>query len=297
MLFMGMRLCAVAALTSLLGACATSTAGIAEFRYFDEAYRAQAVAGETVLDSLAVSERKLWRRTFEARTRAATGAVIPPFDPDDAPYLIEIGDPPLTAAIRDSLDYVTRYNDAMTGLATGEAGAALSARMGDAAVSAAGAAGAFGAAAGLPQGAAFAVAAEGAVALVKPLFTQLAQLNDRAEFRKLLIEAYPSVRALLLELRAGASAMFDVHKEAYKTRGALGGAVEGVLLADLPKLEEERMRLAAWILLIDQAVPAMDEAALAVTEGRSDGAAALVAASLELSRLAENVRFLRAPLN
>lgn len=293
MRFLKVRLCAVAvAAAPLLAAC---TAGIAEFRYFDEAYRAQATAGEAVLDRLAVSERKLWRRVYDARSRdtATASRVIQPFDPDDAPYLIEIGDPPLTAAVRDSLRSVTRFNDAMTGLATGEAGEALAGRMGDAAAAATGAAGAFGAAAGLPQGAVFAAAAEGALATVKPLLVQLAQIEDRARFRALLVDAYPAVRALMGELRAGTTAMFDIHKEAYKTRGALGDAVEGVLVADLPQLEEERLQLAAWVLLLDQATLAMDEAALAVVEGRSDGAAALVAASLELSRLAETVRAIR----
>ena len=277
----------------MLAAC---TQGVAEFRYFDEAYRAQAESGEAALDRLAASERALWERDYEKRKTdpdAGGAAAIPDFDPDEAALILEVGEPPLTAAIRDSLRSVTRFNDAMTGLATGEAGEALAARMGDAVTSVTGAAGAFGAASGLPQGTVFAGAAKGAVELVKPFFTQLAQIEDRAQFQKILIDAYPSVRKMMVELRGGTVAMFDVHREAYKDPDLVLGGVDGVPKDRLPALEEERRRLAEWVLLLDQAMIAMDEAVAAIKEGRSASTASLVAASQELSRLAETVKILR----
>ena len=279
------------AVALILGAC---TNGVEEFRYFSEAYKAQAESGETALDRLAVSERKLLLRKFErSKTDKKTKkAVIPAFNPDEASHIVNLGDPPLTEAIRDSLQSVVRFNEAMTGLATGEAGTTLAARMSDAAVSASGAVGSFGTAAGLQEAAALSGAMKGAVELIKPLFEQLAQIEDRARFRTLLIEAYPNVRKMMIGLRAGTTTMFKIHKRAYVTRGALGGQVEGVLLTDLPELEKERMRLAEWVLLLDKAMIAMDEAFLAV-KANNVNPTSLVATSQELSQLAETIKRFR----
>jgi len=161
-----------------------------------------------------------------------------------------------------------------------------------AAVSATGAVGAFGSAAGLPTAAAFSGVARAAVAALKPLLEQMARLEARARFPELVVEGHPHIRRLLLALRGGSTTMFDVHKEAYKTRGALG-AVEGVLPADLPKLEEERQRLAAWVLLIDQTVLAVDMAVEAIRTGDDVSITSLVNASNELSTLAITLKAIR----
>lgn len=277
-------------LLAMLGACSN---GIQEFRYFSEAYKAQAESGEAALDRLAVSERKLWAVGFDAKKNdpANDSTIIPAFDPDDARYIVDVGDPPLTASIRGSMRSVLHFNQAMTGLATGEAGTVLAARMSAAAVAVAGAAGSLSTAAGLPQGVALAPTVQTAVGAVGPLFEQLAQIEDRAKFRTLLIESYPQVKQLIGELRAGTAEMFEVHKEAYKEPGSLFG-VEGVPEEKLPELERERLLLAQWVVLLDKSVAAMDEAILAISDD-SVTPASLIAVSQELSRLAESVTRLR----
>ena len=278
-------------LAATLGAC---TAGIPEFRHFDAAYQTQAAAGDDVLDRLGRSERKLWQRVFDTRKvdKATQAKVIPAFDPNEAKYVVPIGDPPLTGGIRDSLHSVTRFNGVMIGLATGEAATALAGRASAAATAATGAVGAFGSAAGLPVAAAFTSAAGVAIAALKPLLEQMAKIEDRARFQELVIEAHPHIKALLLALRGGSTTMFNIHREAYKTRGALG-AVEGVVAADMPKLEEERRRLAAWVLLIDQTVLAIDIAVEAIRTGDDVSIASLVDASNELSTLAATLKAIR----
>lgn len=275
---------------AMLGACSN---GIEEFRYFSAAYKAQTESGEAALDRLAVSERKLWAVTFDARRvdRDSGSTVIPAFDPDDSPYLVAVGDPPLTASIRSSLRSVLHFNQAMTGLATGEAATVLTARMSAASVSVASAAGSLSTAAGIPQGAALAPGVQAVVSAVGPLFEQLAQAEDRARFRTLLIDTYPQVKELIGKLRAGTVEMFEVHKEAYKEPGSLSG-VDGVPEEKLPELEKERLRLAAWVVLLDKSLVAMDEAILAISDD-SVTPASLVAVSQELSRLAESVTRLR----
>lgn len=291
MIAVSFKLPTVVLLAAALGAC---TAGIPEFRYFDEAYQTQSAAGDEVLDRLGASERKLWQRVFDARKvdQATRSDVIPAFDPNEAGYVVRVGDPPLTAGIRDSLHSVTRFNGVMIGLATGEAAAALASRASAAAISATGAIGAFGSAVSLPAAAAFVGTAGTAIATLKPLFEQMAKLEDRARFQELVIEAHPHIKAMLLALRGGAATMFNVHKQAYKTRGALD-AVEGVLAEDLPKLEEERQRLAAWVLLIDQTVVAVDIAVEAMRSGDEVSIASLVDASNELSTLAATLKAIR----
>jgi hypothetical protein len=289
------RLSFVPALLLTLGGCAT---GIAEFQYFDEAYRLQAVTGNEVLDRLARSERILWQRTFEKRKidRKNNSEIIPAFEPNEARYVLQVGDPPLTGAMRESLNSVTRFNSAMTGLATGEAASALSARMGTAANSLTSAAGGFGTAVGLPQAAALAGAAGGVIAILQPLFKQLAQIEDRARFQELLLQASPDVIALLKTLRNGTPTIFEVHKEAFKKRGALDASsfVEGVPKEDLPKLQKERERLAAWVELIDRAALAMNAAVVAVRDGgQAADVEALVDASVSLNVLAETMKAVR----
>ncbi len=267
---------------SLVAAC---TAGIPEFRYFDEAYDLQAVEANKVLDRLAAAERTLIRRQFGRE------AAIRDFDPDEAGYYLDVGDPPMTGAIRDSMRSVGLYNDAISGLATGEAATALSARIGGAATSLSAAAQSVAALSG--PGVVIAPIAGTAIQSLLPLFEQAAAAANRAEFRRQLIAAYPDVRALVVALRAGTPQMFDVMRRSYVQRGLLGGT-GGIADEDLARLEADRQALAGWVILLDQTLRAMDAARAAAENGSTVDIETLVSASIGIRTLSETIRALQA---
>jgi hypothetical protein len=269
----------------LLSACTT---GIAEFETYDTAYRSQAAEADRVLDRLAAAERSVVRRQF-AVDQEKSGR-IRAFDPDEALYYLAISDPPLTGTIRGSVAAVTRYNAALVGLADGSAAEALTARVGAGTSALTQAAGAVTAVTGV--GAVAAPALQAAISVALPIFQRLANIVDRAEFRRQLVLAYPDIRALLLELRAGSPAMFEVIKRSYVERGGLGGGrVEGIPTGDLPRVESDRTLLAGWVVLIDRTILAMDQAVAAVSgDGAPGDVAGLVEAATEIRSLADIIR-------
>ena len=94
----------------LLGGCAT---GAAEFQLYIQGFDDQYEQGQIVLDRVARAERIVVRRRL-ARTSASG------FNPDDAAYYLDTGDPPITASIRASLKSLKDYNHALGALANGE---------------------------------------------------------------------------------------------------------------------------------------------------------------------------------
>lgn len=263
---------------------ASCSAGIAEFRYFDEAYSIQATEADKVLDRLATAERTVKRRQF------AQAAGIRDFDPNEAGYYLDIGDPPLTHAIRDSIRAVGLYNQALSGLANGEAAAALALRIGEAATSLASAGQSIGALSG--SGVVIAPAAGAAIRKLLPVFQQAAAAANRAEFRRQLIAAYPDVRALVAAVRAGTPEMFDVMRRSYVQRGVLGGT-DGIPDDALAKLQRDREMLAGWVILLDRTLVAMDAARAAAESGSSPDVATLVSASSGVRTMSEAIRALR----
>jgi hypothetical protein len=268
-------------------ALAACTAGIPEFAVYQQAFDAQHVESNQVLDRLGQAER-----IVEKRGRGPRDGVAP-FDPDQAQYYVQFGDPPLTSAIRGSLNSVQDYNETLTALATGEAAEALTSRIGAAASSTAGAASAVAAASGVST--AFAPAAATALAALLPIFERLAAIEDRAEFRAQFLAAYPDVRALLMSVRDGTPDMFEIMKRSYVVPGSLGGGtVDGVPVDDLPRLEADRRMLAGWVILIDRSIDAMDTAVETMKRGGAGANIdALTAASLEVRVLAETIKTLR----
>ena len=263
---------------------ASCSAGIPEFRYFDEAYDTQAAEADKVLDRLGAAERTLKRRQFN------DDPGIRDFDPDEAGYYVDIGDPPLTGAIRNSVRSVGLYNDALSGLATGEAAAALTARIGEASTSLASAAQSFGALSG--PGIVFVPAAQTAIRGLLPLFQAAAAAANRAEFRRELIAAYPDLRAFVVAIRAGTPEIFDVMRRSYVQRGLLGGT-DGIVDEDLARLEADRQLLAGWVILLDRTLAAMDAAKAAVESGSPADVETLVSASIGIRTLAETISALQ----
>ncbi len=274
--------------TSVLVGC---NSGIAEFQNYQTAYQAQYLQGTQVLDRVAEAERVVERRQRDRDD------VIPPFDPDKARYYVVVGDPPITGAIRDSLISVNDFNATLVALATGEAAQALTARAGATAASATSALGAVTAASGAlaAESAAFTTAAGAAFTAILPVFQQLAAIEDRAEFRRVLLQAYPDVRKLVVTIRNDATpAMFELIKRSYVVPGSLDDVVDGVPKSDLPRLEQDRRMLAGWVVLLDKTLAAMDRAAAAAADpGSSTDLALLTDASIEVRALAESIRAAR----
>jgi len=263
----------------VLAAC---TGGIAEFQLYDEAFDAQFEHGSKVLDRVAQAERTVVLR------REKRASASPTFSPNKAAYYLETGDPPLTGAIRASLNSVKSYNKALAGLANGEAASALAARVGTLTSNLVATAGALQIAGGGTG--AFMVGGQAIIARLLPIFEQVVTIANRRAFREQLLKAYPDMRALLVKMRSGTKPMFTIIKRSYVKRGSLGG-VDGIPTADLPKLEKDRQLLAGWVVLIDQSLLAMDAAAQsALSDASGPDIAALAETSIELRILAEKIR-------
>ncbi len=256
------------------------TRGIPEFQQYTVAFDAQHMQAMRVLDRLAVAERTLFALQQE------TVEEIPDFDPDAASYYLSVSDPPRTAAIRASLDAVRDYNAALADLSTGASAAELAARARHAASATAGAT----AAATLPTlgvGAAAVPVAEGALAALTPVFERLTALEDRAAFRDLLLEAYADVRMVMVTTREGTPAMFEVIKRSYVQPGALGGDfVEGIARPDVLRLAQDRELLAAWVVLLDRTLLAMDQAVAVASPGAATDPATLTDAAVDMRVMA-----------
>lgn len=251
------------------------------FREYQAAFDAQYAQGALVLDRLGQAELAL--TASDARDSGVTS-----FDPNLAGVYLGIGDPPLTGAIRGSLTSVRDYNTTLAALVGGESARQLSARMGEAAASAAGAASTLGAVTGVGIGGVAAAAA--AVDTLLPIFRQLAAIEDRAEFRAQFLKAYPDVRALMLTLRNGTPEMYEIMRVSYVVDGDITG-VGGVPRDSLPRLEQDRRLLAGWVVLLDQTLVAMDIAVgTAGQGGLALETAALSAAAADLQALAEAVQ-------
>jgi hypothetical protein len=103
------------------------------------------------------------------------------------------------------------------------------------------------------------------------------------------------MRELILELRNGTPAMYRVMQRNLVQRGSLETPTGRSADADVT-LEKHRQLLAAWVILLDRTVVALDEAvAVARTGSSTMSFAGLTEAAIELRVLAEQVKAARAP--
>jgi hypothetical protein len=270
---------------------ACGPAGVAEFQLYNQAFNSQFEQGDAILDSVARAERTVVLRGIRRV------ALVPDFKPEHAPYFVDTVDPPLTGSIRASLKSLKSYNDALGALASGEAAEVLTHRIGALAANVVGAVAAsqaaFGGLAAIPAADTLASETAKALASAAPIIKQVATMASREAFRQQLVAAYPSMRELLLTLRNGTPAMFEILKRSRVVRTSLENA-SGIPAAGLADLEKERALLAAWVVLLDKTLVAMEAAVLAVTNGApSAGLASLAEASIEMRVLAEQVKSLR----
>jgi hypothetical protein len=269
----------------LLSACAT---GVAEFQLYGSAFDTQYVEATKVFDRLAAAERTVAKDLLKSKPGIAD------FDPNQAANYLPVGDPPLTGAIRASLDAVRHYNQALSGLATGEAAVALTNRLSTAATSLGGSASAIAGAAGLKL--AVTPLLTSAIGTVLPIFELLSKISNRIEFRQQLVLAYPAIHCLLITLRKGTKDIFELMQRSYVTGGSLDTTkgIDGISNENLKKLEADRALLAGWVILLDRTIVAMDSAVLAIAEGESSAdLAGLVDATVEIRAVAGTIRALQ----
>lgn len=272
----------------ILSGC--STQGIAEFGLYTEAFNKQYEQSEMILDAVAAAERTIALRT---KNKSA----FPTFNPDDAAYYIEGVDPPLTSAIRGSVHTLKQYNDVLTALANGEAAAAFSAKVGTLASNVTAAVTATAGVVdppGVVGAAALATSINGKLVPLQGILTEFATIASRDAFRRQLLATYPTMDALLDELRAGTPVMFNVFQRSLIKPGSVVSAT-GLSPEGEATLEKDRQLLSTWVLMIDQTKLAMKAAVEALLNKSSDAdLAALNDAAVELRMLADKARVLRA---
>jgi hypothetical protein len=287
---MSLRISSAALAAVIFAVLAGCSFGVAQYQLYSSAFDLQFDQGEQVLNRLAAAERTVVRRSLYPKSRIAD------FNPDDAPYYVDAGDPPITGSIRQSLAGLKAYNDALAALSNGETSDAIVNRVGTIIGNLNGALGSLGAATGLPTlagGAALNETVSGAIVEVLPVFKTIAGFAARESFRRQLIETYPKMEELLRGLRDGTPVMFEVIKRSYVTTGSLEG-IEGISVDKQALLEKDRQLLAGWVILMDKSLEAMKAAALAAMRGASTTDLATMAeASIELRVLAEQLQALQ----
>lgn len=255
------------------------TRGGAEFHYYEEAYRLQSRVGDNVLDHLAMAERKVKARAEQRSNQ------IPRFKPEDASYILFVGDPPITASIRNSLNSIAQLNLALIGLAQGESANVLNQRANEAL--------SFILNVTTVTTASTKAVLSSAIDGLFPALQQLAQVDGRRKFEMVFLKAYPDIKRLLATVRTDITPLiFEVHRESVKKKGDLETRTvnEPIDEDGLAYLESVRKSLAAWVILLEQTEVAMDRA-VAVLRGNSSAIdqTALAAASNDLSALAKAI--------
>lgn len=101
------------------------------------------------------------------------------------------------------------------------------------------------------------------------------------------------MRALLLELRNGTPAMFEIMERSHVKTGSLSSASD-IDAANLKALEKDREQLAGWTVLMDR-TPVSIETAIKAAMAAATPAdlAGPSEASVELKTLADQVKALR----
>ncbi len=284
----GTLVCAAAALLfGLLGAGCSQA--VPEYNIYVQAFNAQYEQGDAVLDIVGQAERTVVLRRLDRRSDS--------FDPANAAYYLDNIDPPITASVRSSLKVLKAYNEALAGLANGEAAEILTTRMAALATNISAAGSAAGVALAGPAAAAGAdVLVAGtarAIDIALPILKTAATAASREAFRQQLIDAYPAMRDLIVALRKGTPDMFEMIRRSLVTRGSdesrSGRTAEGDRI-----LNKDRQLLAGWVVLMDKTLLALDQAVAAAKSGNSASRiAGLTDASIELKVFAEQMKLIR----
>lgn len=244
-----------AVLMLVLISCAPR-AGIEEFIAYRDAFEGSRAASEAMFDLLEIAEREQQRLAAPAGGR---------FDPDQAGVFSEIADPPLTDTYRRAFTAISRYNQVMVGLASGETAASLSADLG-----ALGSDGLGFAAAVVPG--------SNVVGLAEfvPVFQQISRIaltqRARVVFSQELAQNADAVLELMAVMRAHTPEAFDYLRTAGQT-------------------EDRRVMLSNWVVLLDRNSVSLRLAANAARDGTTVGDLAAIRASVaEMNQAATALR-------
>jgi len=241
-------------LACVLSACAAG--GVVEFESYKTAFDNVQSTSTSILDQLAQQERWL----FFAVNKSARSPVK--FDPDLARYYTDSVDPPGTASFRAALATIKAYNDLLYGLETGQTAQALSAKVAalEASITSAAsdASGLIAPAKALPQIQVAVATVNGLFAELQPFLQLALTARSREEFHDFLVQSYPIVRRLLVELRNSTSKIFPVLTAAVVDPANRVG--RSLTAAEQSKIDTYRKLLADWVVLIDTTVKALDAA-------------------------------------
>lgn len=271
-----LRLSSLIVSAFLLTACSY---GETEFQIYSQAYDTQFVEGAKVLDRLGEAERNIASRQPSRRDPTRE------FDPDDALYVLDVGDPPLTAGLRQALDSLKSYNDALTGLASGTSAAALAANLSAAHANLDATVGALkGSNSGAPE---LARGVGTTFGKLLPAIELALKARGRAEFRAQLLATSDIMKELIETLRAGTPELFAVMRRSREGGTTLGSRGSRFSAEALKGLEDDRRLLSGWVILLDKTLLAMNGATKAVEDGvGSADLTDLVAATVDLKSTA-----------
>jgi hypothetical protein len=275
----------------MLVAAACSFSGIVEFEAYKSAFDKTHATAQSILDQLAVQERALFLKV----NKSARSPVK--FNPALARYFTDSVDPPGTQSYRAALDTIKAYNDLLYGLETGQTAEAMTAKISSLESSLVGATNST--AALFAAGTAVTPQVTAAITTLDTLFKTLLpfiksglKFRSRQEFQSFLISAYPTVRELLVELRAGTATIFPVLTAATIAR-SIRDPTSGALTSDeTAKIDAYRRLLADWVILIEASIKALDQAKVAAETGPTVGGSitGLTAIATEMDSVAQSAR-------
>jgi hypothetical protein len=281
-----------AVLLGFLSGCSTYS-GTVEFSAYRTAFQSAQVSSEAILDRLAVAERSLYSRCVNIRDILDDDDAkceefdpeVSRFNPDDAFYIAEAGDPPGTAAYRRMIRSVAAYTEILNGLASGQTADMMAGQLGELAAAAVSAGSAV-----VPPAAGAATASLTAInttiAALKPITTQVLGFQTRAAFREEFLANKDKIRQALTEARNGTGLMYDTIVNNIIDTAPPSGVSE----AAKKQIANHRLILANWVVILDTTIDAFDLAVAAAENQSSASVSGLLAASNSIAEAAQDVR-------
>lgn len=211
-----------------LSAC-TLNSGAAEFIAYRQAFEESRTASDALFDLLGNAERKQ-QRIVADRTLGGE------FDPDSTYLYTDLSDPPLTSEYKRSFDAISRYNQLMVALVTGEQAQILNDDLEALATSIV----------SLP-GSVTSSSKLSAVEAFVPILGTISEFSIGVQNRRIFAEELASeseaVVTLMLEMRNGAGTIFKF------------------IRASSSKSQSEVEKLVAdWVVLMDRNISALRQA-------------------------------------
>lgn len=225
----------------LVAGCITR-AGVAEYQLYKKTFDESTTVSTALIDRLVVAERSIGQLTSLKSDRLG---VDRNFDPNDAIYFSDDGDPPLAAEYRRAIKTINSYNDIMLAYATGQGFDQVLAKaliLSNETTALAGAV----------TGSSIQLTTLNVIAgkLAKLAATE----RSRAVFQREFKETVPVLINLLDQMRDKTPIMFATLT--FFTRAELADVVDGIERGDAAKLRKQhaalRVLLSKWVVLLDR---------------------------------------------